>query len=70
MEEFLAQYLPSGLGPRGHSRSCVFDLTPDRDFILDRLPGQSNVHVAVGAAHAAKFGSLLGKILSELVVDG
>jgi sarcosine oxidase len=31
------------------------------------VPG---VHVALGAAHAFKFASVLGRVLSELVVDG
>jgi sarcosine oxidase len=45
-------------------------MPPDRDFILDRLPEQPNVVVAVGAGHAYKFAGLLGQILSELVAAG
>jgi sarcosine oxidase len=45
-------------------------LTPDRDFIVDRVPGTDNIYVAVGAGHAFKFASLLGQILTDLALDG
>ncbi len=44
--------------------------TPDRDFILDQLPEAPRVWLAVGAGHAFKFASALGRCLSELVLDG
>jgi sarcosine oxidase len=45
-------------------------LTPDRDFIVDRLPGSSRVFLAVGAGHAFKFASLLGSTLVDLALEG
>jgi sarcosine oxidase len=45
-------------------------MPPDRDFVLDRVPGAPDALVALGAAHGFKFTSLFGKILSELAVDG
>jgi glycine/D-amino acid oxidase-like deaminating enzyme len=45
-------------------------LTPDRDFVVDRVPEAPNVLVALGAAHGFKFASVLGRILAELAVDG
>jgi len=44
-------------------------MTPDRDFVVDRLPGVPGVLVVLGAAHGYKFASVLGRILAELVVD-
>ena len=44
--------------------------TPDRDFIVDHLPGHENVFLVVDSAHGFKFSSLLGRILSELALDG
>ena len=52
------------------TKTCLYTLTPDRDFVVDRLPDQPGVLVALGAAHAFKFASVLGRILAELVVDG
>ena len=33
-------------------------------------PGQPRIAVCIGAGHAAKFAGLLGRILSELAIDG
>jgi len=70
LTEFLARHLPGHLGPEIVTKTCLYTLTPDRDFVLDRLPDQPNILVALGAAHAFKFASVLGRIVSELVVDG
>jgi glycine/D-amino acid oxidase-like deaminating enzyme len=34
------------------------------------VPGQTNIWAAVGAGHAAKVASLIGKVFSEQVLDG
>ncbi len=67
---FLADHLPAAVGPIAHSRSCVYDLTPDRDLIVGPLPGHPRIMVTAGAGHAAKFGALFGTILADLVCDG
>jgi sarcosine oxidase len=45
-------------------------MPPDRNFVLDSVPGHPNVLVALGAAHGFKFTSLFGRILADLAVDG
>jgi sarcosine oxidase len=70
LEDFLARHLPGHLGPPIYTKTCLYTLTPDRDFVLDRLPDHPNVLVALGAAHAFKFASLFGRIAAELVADG
>jgi sarcosine oxidase len=67
---FLAAHLPGVLGPPIYTKTCLYTLTPDRDFVVDRLPDHPGVLVALGAAHAYKFASVLGRILAELVLDG
>ncbi len=39
-------------------------------FVLDALPEHPQILVCIGSGHAFKFASLLGKILSELAIDG
>jgi sarcosine oxidase len=68
--EFLARYLPGALGPQHLIKTCLYTLTPDRDFVVDRLPEHPNVCVAIGAGHAFKFASAIGRILGELALDG
>jgi sarcosine oxidase len=67
--DFLQRYLPAALGPVRLVKTCLYTLTPDRDFVIDRVPGHGNVCVAIGAGHAFKFASVIGRILSELAVD-
>lgn len=67
---FVADHLPDADRGIHLARTCLYTLTPDRDFIVDRLPGSDRVVLAVGAGHAFKFASLLGSILVDLAVDG
>jgi sarcosine oxidase len=68
--QFLRKRLPGAVGPELVSKTCVYDMPPDRDFILDRVPGHSRVTVGLGAGHAAKFASLLGIVLADLATKG
>lgn len=67
---FLRERLPGAVGPELVSKTCVYDMPPDRDFILDRVPGHPRVTVGLGAGHAAKFASLLGIVLADLATKG
>ncbi len=67
---FLAAHLPALDAPVHTIKTCLYTLTPDRDFIIDTLPMHRNVHVAVGAGHAFKFASAIGRILSDLALRG
>jgi sarcosine oxidase len=70
MEAFLARTIPGILGPPIYTKTCLYDMPPDRNFILCALPEQPNVCLANGAAHSYKFAALIGKVLSELALDG
>jgi sarcosine oxidase len=67
---FLERYLPAALGPVILAKTCLYTLTPDREFVVDRVPGTGNAAIAIGAGHAFKFASVLGRILAELVTEG
>ncbi len=67
---FLERHLPGALGPIIYTKTCLYTLTPDRDFVLDVLPHQPEIAVAIGGGHGFKFASLIGRILSELAIDG
>lgn len=67
---FLEKHLPGVLGPEIYTKTCLYTLTPDRDFVVDRLPDHPGVTLALGAAHAYKFSSVLGRVLAELSADG
>ena len=67
---FLERYLPGAVGPELYTRTCCYDFPPDRDFIADYVPGSQRVLVCAGAGHAGKFAALLGRVLTELALDG
>jgi sarcosine oxidase len=69
VENFLAMRLPGAAGRPLATKTCLYTLTPDRDFVLDRLPQHPGVIVALGAAHAYKFAALFGKLLADLALD-
>jgi monomeric sarcosine oxidase len=70
LDDFMREHLPTGFGPHLLLRSCLYTMPPDRDFILDRIPGQDRAVVGQGAAHAFKFASVFGRSLVELAFDG
>lgn len=67
---FLERRLPSALGPVVRLKTCLYALTPDRDFIVDTLPQHPNISIAVGGGHGFKFASVIGRILSDLALEG
>ncbi|MDQ3661680.1 MAG: N-methyl-L-tryptophan oxidase [Actinomycetota bacterium] len=67
---FASEHLPSAAGDIIRTKSCLYTMPPDRDFVIDEVPGSPGVYVAQGAAHGYKFAAVFGKILAELAVDG
>ncbi len=67
---FAETYLPDAAGPELFTKTCLYTLTPDRDFVVDRVPEAPGVVVGLGAGHGFKFASVLGRILVELALDG
>lgn len=61
--------LPALRGAKlAHVEACMYDVSPDEDFILDYLPDDSRIVFATGlSGHGFKFGPLLGHLLSSLL---
>ncbi|HSL98331.1 MAG TPA: N-methyl-L-tryptophan oxidase [Candidatus Deferrimicrobiaceae bacterium] len=66
--DFVERHLPSAVG-RSQTKTCLYTLTPDRDFVLDCLPELPGVVVALGAAHGFKFAALFGRLLADLALE-
>jgi sarcosine oxidase len=66
---FMAATFP-GSGPATRSKRCLYTLTPDRDFVVSRVPGHPQVTVGLGAAHGYKFAATFGRLLTDVAVDG
>lgn len=49
---------------------CMYDMTPDEDFILDHIPGAEGIIFGSGfSGHGFKFGVLIGELLAALALD-
>ncbi len=70
LDAFMREHLPGGFGPYLLQKTCLYTMTPDRDFVIDLVPGHERAAVGQGAAHAFKFASVFGRSLVELVFDG
>src|SRR4029077_18848178 len=70
VDGFIREHLPGAIGPPIEVRTCLYTLTPDQDFVLDLVPGTSNVSLALGTAHGFKFASAFGRALVDLALDG
>jgi sarcosine oxidase len=70
VEAFLQEYLAGFLGPRLMTKTCLYDMTRDRNLVIDALLDCPQVLVCCGAGHGYKFAAVLGKALSELALDG
>jgi sarcosine oxidase len=66
-----AKYMPR-LGSRVvRTATCLYTMTPDDDFIVDRHPEFKNVAFAVGfSGHGFKFAPVIAEALADLVLEG
>jgi monomeric sarcosine oxidase len=65
-----AKFLP-GLGGVTRVSTCLYTMSPDEKFILDRHPEHENIFFAAGfSGHGFKFAPLIGEIMTNLALDG
>lgn len=69
LQGFMAATLP-GRGPALRTVTCQYTLTPDRDFVIDAVPGHPGLLLGLGAAHAFKFTPAFGRVLADLATTG
>jgi sarcosine oxidase len=67
---FTDRFLP-GVQTMRSSRVCLYTVTPDEDFVIDRHPEFAHIAFAGGCSgHGFKFSPLIGSILTDLVLRG
>lgn len=68
---FLRSHLPDADGPLRRASVCIYTLTPDRHFLIDRHPDHPQVVLAAGfSGHGFKFAPVVGEILADLAEAG
>jgi sarcosine oxidase len=67
----IAEHLPAANGRLVKAKTCLYTVTPDGDFIIDRLPGATQIVVASPCSgHGFKFAPAIGEILADLATAG
>ncbi|HYH10782.1 MAG TPA: FAD-dependent oxidoreductase, partial [Thermomicrobiales bacterium] len=67
---FLTTHMNGITGRLTQSAVCMYTMTPDEDFIIDRHPEFANVVFAAGfSGHGFKFAPVVGQHLAELSLD-
>jgi sarcosine oxidase len=70
VKDALDAWLPGAAGTFRSGTACMYSLTPDDHFIIDRLPGDGCTIVAGGfSGHGYKFCSVVGEIVADLACD-
>ncbi len=71
LSQFVSAHL-SGIHPQPVRHSvCLYTVSPDQHFIVDRHPRWPNVAVACGfSGHGFKFAPVIGEVLTDLVQHG
>ncbi|HWB13525.1 MAG TPA: N-methyl-L-tryptophan oxidase [Pirellulales bacterium] len=68
---FAADYLPQTTAEVGHHSVCMYTMSPDRNFVVDRHPSFPQVIIVAGlSGHGFKFVPVLGEIAADLVIEG
>ena len=53
-----------------YGKTCLYTVTPDEDFIVDRVAGIDGcVFASACSGHGFKFGPLIGAVLADLALD-
>ena len=71
-QEFMRAHIPSlAAAPLKESRICLYTQTPDEHFIVDKHPAHDHVVIGAGfSGHGFKFSTIIGKMLTDLALDG
>ena len=61
--------MPAANGALLDAQTCLYTVTPDGDFLIDRLPGVPQVIVASPCSgHGFKFAPAIGRRLASLAL--
>jgi glycine/D-amino acid oxidase-like deaminating enzyme len=67
----LEEWMPGAAGPLREAKPCLYTLTPDENFVVDRHPQHQNLILCGGfSGHGFKFAPVIGEIAAALALDG
>ncbi|XP_062588159.1 peroxisomal sarcosine oxidase-like isoform X1 [Saccostrea cucullata] len=70
MQQYVSKYMPSLKSTPSIIETCMYTNTPDKQFVLDHHPAWKNIIIGAGfSGHGFKLSPVVGKVLSEMVMD-
>jgi len=67
----LERYLPGAHGQVTATLTCLYTMTPDKHFVIDKHPHDPRVVYACGfSGHGFKFAPVIGEVLADLAMTG
>lgn len=67
----LEQWMPGAASNFLGAKPCMYTLTPDENFVIDRHPEHQNLILCGGfSGHGFKFAPVIGEIAAALALDG
>jgi sarcosine oxidase len=64
-------WMPGAAGKLLSAKACMYSLTPDENFVVDRHPEHEDVILCGGfSGHGFKFAPVIGEIAADLALDG
>ena len=67
----MEEWMPGAAGEFREAKPCMYSLTPDSHFVIDRHPEHPNVILCGGfSGHGFKFAPVIGEIAADLAIDG
>jgi sarcosine oxidase len=67
----MEEWMPGAASNFREAKPCMYSLTSDGNFVIDRHPKHANVILCGGfSGHGFKFAPIIGEIAAELALDG
>ncbi|TMV50709.1 N-methyl-L-tryptophan oxidase [Paenibacillus mesophilus] len=71
LRAFLRDYMPGANGTLVRGSVCMYAMTEDEHFVIDRHPERERIWLACGfSGHGFKFASAVGRMMADLAIKG
>ena len=71
LAQLLEEWMPGAAGPLREAKPCMYSLTPDEHFVIDRHPDHQDLILCGGfSGHGFKFAPVVGEIGADLALEG
>jgi glycine/D-amino acid oxidase-like deaminating enzyme len=66
----MEEWMPGAAHTYREGKACMYTLTPDHQFVIDRHPVHQNLILCGGfSGHGFKFAPVVGEIAAELALE-